>query len=496
MTSFFSLNCRAIFSALVLATTPLLIAAQEESQTPNIVFILADDLGYNEVGCYGQTKIRTPNLDRLAEEGMRFTQHYSGSPVCASSRCVLMTGKHTGHCYVRGNKEMGGWGPDEPEGQLPLLDDEVTVAELLKQQGYATGAFGKWGLGGPGSEGHPCNQGFDRFYGYLCQRVAHNYYPTHLWDNHDVDVLGNEYFSAHQKLSEPLDSEDEYFDRYASKVYATDRMIDEALEFVEENKDGPFFLYYATPVPHVSIQVPRDSYDEYAGQFEDEPYLGQKSYLPFPQPRAGYAAMVTRMDRNVGRIIDLIDELELTENTLVIFSSDNGATFNGGSDSEYFESNQPLRGMKTMVFDGGIRVPTIARWPGHIEPGTISHHISAFQDFLPTAAEVSGAESPKGIDGISLVPTLTGRPDDQPQHDVLYWELGNNQALRAGDWKLVRLTGRNQETRTMLFNLKDDIGEQNNLAESHPDELQRMLKLIREARVPSQPFPCVYDDGR
>lgn len=487
--------CTAL-ACLATLLLPRLCVAQQPTP-PNIVYILADDLGYNEVGCYGQSKIRTPNLDRLAAEGIRFTQHYSGSPVCASSRCVLMTGKHTGHAYIRGNKEMGGWGPDEPEGQWPLADEEVTVAELLKQRGYATCAIGKWGLGGPGSVGHPLFQGFDRFYGYLCQRVAHNYYPTHLWDNHDVDVLGNRYFDAHQKISAPLNSDDEYFDRFAAEVYAPDRMLEEAIKFIDANQERPFFLYFATPVPHVSIQVPQDSYDEYAGKFDDQPYLGQKSYLPFPEPRAGYAAMVTRMDRDIGKILDRLKSLGLADNTLVIFSSDNGPTFNGGTDSEFFESNKPLRGLKTMVFDGGIRVPMIARWPGHIPAGSESDLVSGFQDVLPTLVEVAGGEVPQQIDGISMLPTLTGHPENQPQHDVMYWELNNNQALRVGDWKLVRLTeGPHQPTQTMLFNLADDVGEQENLAESHPEQLARMLKLVREVRTPSEIFPNVYDDGR
>lgn len=467
-----------------------------KARKPNIVYVLADDLGYNELGVYGQKIIRTPNLDKLAGEGIRFTQHYSGSPVCASSRCVLMTGKHTGVAYVRGNKEIGGWGPDEPEGQLPLLREEVTIAELLKDQGYRTGAFGKWGLGGPGSEGHPCNQGFDYFYGYLCQRVAHNYYPTHLWRNHDVDVLGNRYFSAHQKIDAPLPTEEEYFSRYQGEVYAADRMLDEAIQFVDRNKDEPFFLYFATPVPHVSIQVPQDSYDEYAGTLDDEPYLGQKSYLPHPQPRAGYAAMITRMDRDIGTLIDHIKELGLEEDTIFFFSSDNGATFNGGTDREYFESNAPLRGMKTQVFEGGIRVPFIASWKGHIEPGQVSDHVSGFQDMVPTLMELLEAEVPEDINGISLLPTLMGNPEQQAKHEVMYWELGNQQAVRAGDWKLVRLGRPNDRIDTMLFNLADDIDESENLAEKQPAKLQEMLDLAKASRTTSEQFPNIYDSAR
>jgi arylsulfatase A len=466
-------------------------AEAQTTRPPNIILILADDLGYNELGCYGQSKIKTPRIDQLAREGMKFTQHYSGSPVCASSRCVLMTGLHTGHAFVRGNKEMGGWGPDEPEGQLPLPDEAVTLAERLKPMGYATGAFGKWGLGGPGSTGHPCYQGFDRFYGLLCQRVAHNYYPTHLWSNHDVDVLGNRYFSAHQKLTQPLESNEDYFKNYNAEVYAPDRMIEEALKFVDTHQKEPFFLYYATPVPHVSLQVPEDSLKEYEGAFPETPYLGQKAYLPHPTPRAAYAAMITRMDQHIGQLMDRVEELGLTDNTIFIFTSDNGPTFNGGSDSAFFESAGPLRGLKVDVFEGGIRVPMIVRWPAEVKAGTTSDHVSGFQDFTPKLLEITGAPDAEGVDGVSFLPTLTGQ--SQPSHDFLYWELGRQQALRAGDWKLVRLGDAKGNIRTMLFNLADDVGEQKNLAVEDPDQLQFMLKLAREGRTTSPDFPSIYD---
>ncbi|MEC9116829.1 MAG: arylsulfatase [Planctomycetota bacterium] len=463
----------------------------EEPQPPNIVLILADDLGYNELGCYGQTKIRTPRIDQLAREGMKFTQHYSGSPVCASSRCVLMTGLHTGHAFVRGNKEMGGWGPDEPEGQLPIPDETVTLAERLKKSGYATGAFGKWGLGGPGSTGHPCYQGFDRFYGLLCQRVAHNYYPTHLWSDHDVDVLGNRYFSAHQKLAAPLETEGEYYDQYQSEVYAPDRMIEEALKFVDANQKAPFFLYYATPVPHVSLQVPNDSLKEYEGAFPETPYLGQKAYLPHPTPRAAYAAMITRMDQHIGQLMDRIESLGLSENTIFIFTSDNGPTFNGGSDSKFFDSSSNLRGLKVDVFEGGIRVPMIVRWPAKVKSGTTSDHVSSFQDFTPTLLEITGTAAASETDGISFLPTLMGQP--QPNHEFLYWELGRQQAVRAGDWKLVRKGDAKGNIRTMLFNLAEDVGEQEDLSEQEPNQLSKRLQLAEQGRTQSPEFPSIYD---
>ena len=280
--------------------------SKEETQ-PNVIYILADDLGYRELGSYGQEIIRTPNLDKLAVEGMRFTQHYSGSPVCAPSRGTLLTGKHTGNGYVRDNLEMGGWGPDEPEGQLPLLDAEITIAEMLKPLGYATGFVGKWGLGGPESEGHPNNQGFDLFYGYLCQRVAHNYYPTHLWQNGEPDSLdGHEYFAAHQQIEEPLATIDEYYDRFAAEHYAPDLMLDSAVDFIERNQSNPFFLVFATPVPHLALQVPQESLNEYPDSMDTEHFLG-RPYLPHPRPHAAYAAMITRMDRDIGTLLARLD---------------------------------------------------------------------------------------------------------------------------------------------------------------------------------------------
>jgi arylsulfatase A len=478
-----------------LAAVPGSVTGQERK--PNIVYILADDLGYAELGCYGQTKIRTPNLDRLAAEGVRFTQHYSGSPVCAPARCVLMTGLHTGHSYVRGNKEMGGWGADEPEGQLPLPAETLTVAELLKARGYATCAVGKWGLGGPGSSGHPNNQGFDEFYGLLCQRVAHNYYPTHLWRNHDVDVLaGNPWFSAHQKLKEAPADRDAFLP-FSGERYAPDEMAEEALQFVREHADEPFFLYYATPVPHAALQVPEDSLADYTGQFDDGPYLGQKGYLPHPEPRAAYAAMVTRMDRDVGRLLALLRELELEEDTLVIFSSDNGPTFNGGTDSEFFASNGPLSGLKCSVYEGGVRVPMIARWPGEIAAGTTTDHVSGFQDVLPTLVEVAGGEAPAGLDGLSFLPTLLGK-GEQAEHAYLYWEypeVDGQQAVRMGRWKAVRRNLKKGTLVTALYDLETDIAEEHDVAAEHPDVVTQIEAIMSEARTPSEHFPIPVLDG-
>jgi arylsulfatase A-like enzyme len=462
---------------------------------PNIVYVLADDLGYHELGCYGQRKIRTPNLDRLAREGMRFTRHYSGSPVCAPSRCVLLTGRHTGHAVIRGNREMGGWGPEEPEGQWPLPASEVTIAELLRERGYATAAVGKWGLGGPGSTGHPLHQGFDRFYGYLCQRVAHNYYPTHLWRNHDVDVLhGNRHFRAHQRLDEPPGDAAGY-DRYRGADYAPKAMADEAVRFlrshVRDHSDQPFFLYYASPIPHVALQVPDEDVAAYPVEWDPEPYLGQRGYLPHPRPRAAYAAMITYLDRNVGRLLDALDELGVADDTLVMFSSDNGTTYAGGCDRAFFESLGSLRGTKGTVHEGGLRVPMIARWPGRIEAGTVTDHVSAFQDVLPTVMEITGGVVPEGLDGVSFAPTLLGR-HGQREHDHLYWEYperDGQQAVMIGDWKGVRRNLQKDDLTIRLYDLATDADETTDVAAAHPDLVARIRRIMDEDRVPSAAFP-------
>ena len=473
-------------------------AAEREPRRPNIVYILADDLGYGELGSYGQRRIHTPNLDRLAQQGMRFTRHYSGSPVCAPSRCVLLTSKHTGHAFVRGNKEVGGWGPDQPEGQVPLPAQELTLAERLREQGYATAVVGKWGLGGPGSSGHPCYQGFDFFYGLLCQRVAHNYYPTHLWRNHDVDVLaGNAWFSAHQRLEEAPDSAEAYA-VYAGRIYAPDRMLEEALGFIDDHAAAPFFLYYASPIPHVALQVPADSLGEYSGELDEGAYLGQHGYLPHPEPRAAYAAMVTRLDRDIGRLLESLEAHGLTRDTIVMFSSDNGPTYAGGADSSFFESTAGLRGLKGSVYEGGLRVPLIVRWPDHVAAGSESAHPSAFQDVGPTVMELLGAGPLEGVDGISFAPTLTAM-GEQREHELLYFEYpeaDGQQALIAGRWKLVRRGLRKGPARSELYDLESDPSESTDLAAREPEVLARLLALAAREHVTSPEFPLPGLDAR
>jgi arylsulfatase A-like enzyme len=407
---------------------------------------------------------------------------------------VLLTGKHTGHAYIRDNDEMDErgdvWHDPELEGQRPLLPNTYTIGTMLQQAGYTTGAIGKWGLGGPGSTGEPNAQGFNHWYGYLCQRVAHNYYPTHLWRNGEKVLLeGNDYFYPHQRFPEDADPNDPAaYEPYSGKTYSLDVMAEEALAFIRENRDNPFFLYLPFTVPHASLQVPEDSLAEYEGQFDDTPYLGDKGYLPHRAPRAAYAAMITRMDMQIGRIMALIDELGLDDNTIVFFSSDNGPTFNGGTDSEFFHSAGEFRGLKTELYEGGIRVPLIARWPGRIEPGTVSDHPSAFWDFFPTFAGLVNVRPPSDTDGLSLLPTLLNTPETQQHHDYLYWEYHGQQAVRMGSWKAVR-HGVDQPIE--LYDLANDMGEQNDVAAGNPDVVARIENIMNEGRTPSELFPLV-----
>jgi len=455
------------------------------SSVPNIVLILADDQGYAELGCYGQKWIKTPNIDRLAKEGMRFTQHYSGNAVCATARCVLMTGKHTGHAYIRSNgnpkgledlREKFGW---EFPGQNPIPDEELTVAEVLKSKGYATAAAGKWGLGHFGTTGDPTTQGFDLFYGFNCQVHAHNHYPKFLWRNREKEVL-------------PGNDRTLY-----GETYSQDKFVEVGLQFIRDNQDRPFFLYLPFAVPHLSIQVPEESLAQYKGKIPEHEYE-HRGYLKHPYPHAGYAAMISHMDRGVGSIVKLIDELGLAENTLIIFSSDNGPTYNrlGGSDSEFFQSAGPLRGFKGSLYEGGIREPMIARWKDRIAAGTETDLPSAFWDVLPTLAEIAGADAPRGIDGISFAPTLLGRPDQQVRHEFMYWEFpsyGGQQAVRVGPWKGVRQNmlrkGNPDPLKIELYNLESDVGEQHDVAAEHPEIVAKIARIMREQHTPSELWP-------
>lgn len=492
------MRSRAAALAAGLALLPLLAACstlprvRRPERPPNIVLILADDLGYGELGCYGQEKIRTPRLDRLAREGLRFTRHYSGSPVCAPARCTLLTGLHTGHAYIRGNDEVPErgdvWHDPELEGQRPLPEGTVTLAHLLREAGYATAFVGKWGLGWTGSSGDPNRQGFDHFFGYICQREAHNYYPDHLWCDGRKVPLRNEWFFPHQKLPEGVDPADPAsYPDYRGRDYAPDLMIEDALEWIRAHRDGPFFLEFASPLPHLALQVPDADLARYAGAFPEVPYPGGQGYLPHPTPRAAYAAMISRLDRDVGRILDLLEELGLAEDTLVVFTSDNGPSWVGGVDLEFFGSQGGLRGRKAHLWEGGIRVPCIVRWPGRTPAGAVTDLPTAFWDWLPTLCDVAGGAVPVPTDGISLRPLLEGRPAAQPRHRFLYWEFRGAQAvLLDGRWKAFRPS---PDKPVQLYDLEADPAEARDVAEAHPEIVARSREVMTREHMPSELFP-------
>ncbi|MBI3280306.1 MAG: arylsulfatase, partial [Acidobacteria bacterium] len=423
-------NRRQFWGAL--AASPLLAQATAAG-TPNIIFILADDLGYGDLGCYGQRRITTPNIDRLAREGMRFTQAYSGSTVCAPSRCALNTGLHTGHCRTRGNRK--------PE--VSLQPEDVTTAELLKQAGYHTGLVGKWGLGFTGTPGIPNQQGFDEFFGYHTQVQAHTYYPHQLYENQsDYTIPANW--------------------GVKSRVYAPDLFIDRALQFLDKSRDRRFFLYLPSPLPHANNELGRDT-----GNGMEIPDFGEYSARTWPDPEKGFAAMVARLDRDIGRVLDKVRTLGLAQNTLVLFSSDNGPHAEGGHNKEFFASSGVLRGMKRDLYEGGIRAPFLAKWPGRIAAGSTSGQVIAHWDVLPTLAEIAGVKAPAGLDGISFLPALEGRPLKRER--PLYWEFhegGFNQAIRFGDWKAIRF---GKDGPIELYDLKTDPGEKTDLAGAKPD---------------------------
>jgi arylsulfatase A-like enzyme len=455
----------------------------QQTQKPNVIYILADDLGYGDFSCYGQKKFSTPNLDKLAAKGIKLTQHYSGSTVCAPSRSSLMTGQHTGHTPIRGNREL----PDE--GQTPIPAATETIAEVFKKAGYVTGAFGKWGLGFVGTEGDPNKQGFDEFFGYNCQRKAHRYYTPYLWHNAEkVFLPGNDYMHT--------------------VTFSQDVIQDATLEFISKNKENPFFAYIPFVLPHAEIIAPNDSiYTMFKGKFiEDKPYappansgndygpgLIEAKYASQKEPHAVYAAMVTRIDVYVGQIMAKLEELGIAENTLVIFTSDNGPSVEGGADPTFFNGTAGLRGVKRDLYEGGIRSPFLAVWPNKIKPGIVSDHISAFWDMKPTFADILGEENIQ-TDGISMLPTLLGKKG-QKQHAYLYWEFTEGKhktAVRKGEWKAIYfLEEKNPTEAFQLFNLKNDPYEKENIAAQNPKMVDQMKQIMQDSHVESALFPLV-----
>ncbi|MEL6590470.1 MAG: arylsulfatase [Bacteroidota bacterium] len=447
-------------------------STQTEKPTPtktNIIYIMADDLGYGDLGVYGQDKFATPNLDQMAQEGLLFRRHYAGSTVCAPSRSVLMTGEHTGHTFIRGNREV------KPEGQWPLSDSVRTVAEILKEAGYYTGAIGKWGLGAPGSSGEPNAQGFDFFYGYNCQREAHSYYPDHLWRNRE-------------RVELPENAEGK------TDLFSQDLMMEETMGFLEAHQDEAFFLYLPYTIPHASIEAPETDLAPFVGKYDETPFEGGH-YRATDQPHATFAAMVSRLDGDVGRILKKLRQLGIAENTLVIFTSDNGPHAEGGADPKFFNSGGGLRGIKRDLYEGGIRVPMIAWWPGTVQAGTQTNHISAFWDFLPTACDIASTEIPELSDGISYLQTLKGR--QQPEHGFLYWEFheqGGKQAVLMDPWKGVRLgVNQNPEASIELYNLESDPAEENNIAKQHPDIVAQIAEIMEASHEKSPDFAFPWE---
>ncbi|MDX1565876.1 MAG: arylsulfatase, partial [Phycisphaeraceae bacterium] len=447
--------------------------------------------------------VHLANIDSLAAAGMKFTRAYSGNAVCAPSRCVLMTGKHPGHAFIRNNGEV------KPEGQRPIPAAEVTLAEVLKGRGYATGAFGKWGLGSPGSEGDPIHQGFDRFYGYNCQRHAHSYYPGYLWsDLKRVKLNNNPPVPGHASLAKGADPSDpESYERFKGTDYAPDRINEQVLKFVRQNRDKPFFLYYPTIIPHVALHVPDEELKPYlALEWPDPPFTRAKGYgyTPHFTPRAAYAAMITRMDHYIGNLLSLLEELKLSDNTIVIFSSDNGTThLRAEVDHEFFNSVGKLRGLKGSLYEGGIRVPMIVRWPGKVAAGSTSDRIVGFEDLLPTLGKIGGGDIPEGLDGIDFTPTLLGK--SQPSRPFLYREFsgyGGQQSVHFGKWKAVRQKLHKRKAKgpvkikTELYDLEKDPAEKHDVADENPQVVARARKLFAEQHTRSQLFPIRALDGR
>ena len=458
----------------------LVVAGNEVSaqrQKPNIIYILADDLGYGDLSSYGQKRFSTPNIDRLASEGMKFTNHYSGSPVCAPSRSALMTGLHSGHTFIRGNKEV------KPEGQWPLPGEAFTLTKMLKAAGYTTGTFGKWGLGYPGSKGAPEHQGVDTFYGYNCQRLAHNYYPEYLWDGDRKVLLGGN--SGTSKAE-----------------YAPELIHERAMNFLDANKGQPFFLFYPMVFPHAELVAPEKYLSRYRGRFLPEKHFdgvdpGEEGFRNGPygsqdESHAAFAAMIHIMDEQVGAIVDKVSALGLDEKTLIIFTSDNGPHLEGGADPDYFDSNGVLRGYKRDLYEGGIRVPMIARWKGVIKAGTRSDHISAFWDVMPTFADLLDITIREKTDGISFLPTLMGNRETQQQHDHLYWEFheqGGRRAVRQGDWKLVQYNlEKDPNGQLELYDLKNDPSETKDLATKFPERVSLLKAIMLDQHTPSDVF--------
>lgn len=444
---------------------------------PNVIVVMADDLGYGELSCYGQTRFQTPHLDKMAADGMKFTDHYSGASVCAPARCTLITGMHTGHCYIRGNKAFAG-------GDVPLPMGLPGLGHVFKDAGYKTGVIGKWGLGRPDNIGSPLHHGFDFFYGYDDHTQAHRHYPTFLWRNDQREAIPENENNGRQ-------------------AYSHDLFMKEAFNFIRENKDEPFFLYVPVIIPHADIDAPPEYVKDFSGMFgeTEKPFTGTRQYRPVDEPFATFAGMVNKLDESMGELNRFLESMGLDENTLVIFTSDNGPHEEAGFAPEFFDSTAGLRGIKRDFYEGGIRVPMIAKWPARIKPGSVTEHPSAFWDYLPTFADITGQPEPAHTDGVSFLPTLVGNDREQNKHEYLYWEFARGkdnqngrQAVRMGDWKGVRYGVEGDgEGPLEVYNLKADPSESHDLADSRPDIARQLNEHIKNAHVKSMLYPFRYE---
>jgi len=456
---------------VIILLLPFISANAQKATKPNIIFIFADDLGYGDIGCYGQQKIETPNIDKLAQKGMKFTQFYSGSTVCAPSRSSFLTGLHTGHTAIRGNTSY------PPEGQTPIPDSVITFANILQQNGYATAAFGKWGLGYITTSGDPNKKGFDLFYGYNCQTLAHNYYPDHLWNNHDrIDFAAKD------------------------SIYSADIIHQKAIQYIKNSGEKPFFIYLPYTIPHGEVIAPHDStYYYYIKKFNEQPVTAKRMYDGRPlgeYPHASFAAMVSRLDKYVGEIVKLVEEKGIADNTLIIFTSDNGPHKEGGGDPDYFNSNGIYKGIKRDLYEGGIRVPFIAYLPGKIRSSVIDKP-AALWDMYPTFLQMAGVPVTQKVDGISLGPTLfhTGK---QAEHEYFYWEFHENdgrQAVRWGKWKAIKLAvTKISDPAIELYDLDKDPQEINNLAAQNPGIVKKMAELFSKEHRYNLDWPLLFKE--
>jgi arylsulfatase A-like enzyme len=471
--------------------------AQAANEKLNVVFVLADDLGWGELGCYGQQKIPTPNLDKLAADGMRFTQHYAGAPVCAPSRCVLMTGKHLGHAEVRGNFRVQAAFPQFDEGQYPLSESAVTIAQQFQKAGYVTGAMGKWGLGPVGSTGEPNRKGFDLFFGYNCQSVAHSFYPPHLWRNTEKVVINAKPVPGHARQA----TGDVKLDDWIGENYSPKLLVAEAEKFIATNAGKPFFLYLPFTEPHVAMHPPRELVEKFPAEWDREAYRGLNGYLPHPRPRAAYAAMINDLDDHVGRVLSALEKAGVADRTLVIFSSDNGTTHEGradprfhvgGADPKFFNSTADLRGYKGSVYEGGIRVPMIAKLPGRVKAGNVNDAPGYFADWFPTLCDAAGFAKPEGLDGESLWPVLMGEKPPATRKPMVWVfpEYGGQVAVRIGDFKVVR---QGLKTKTPgaweVYHLASDRSEAHDLSATQPEVIRQAEDVLRREVADNSVFP-------